>query len=663
MTSARVRAECLEQTNRSILRGAPLGLPASLVLANILGDSTPTSSRIALVVLVTGANVFGLVSVWAYRVRRRAGVEITRWWPIPAYGFLVGIAWSSVSLFGFPGPEHVELRAVIAMFAAGVSATQIVSAAAHRAYFYAAQIPLLGVMGVVFLASDERVTHLIGYAVLIYGIAMVSLHHDVNRIVVNEIELKHANRDLIADLTTQQHQTAEMNERLIAANSQLTERALRDSLTGLANRPALLDELERALAESHRTGAVVGVLFFDVDRFKIVNDSLGHAIGDELLVTLAARVGAVLRPGDTLGRFGGDEFVVLLPALADSYEAVLVAERVRGSLVEPLMLAAREVAVTVSVGVATNLHSSDGAGDLLRHADAAQYTAKQGGRDRVEVFDIELREKVQRLLDVERELRQAMTEGLVVPWFQPQVDLATGAIVGAEALARWVHPTRGVLGAPEFIPLAEEVGLIMQLDAMIIAQSIRARVALGNAGADASFRIWCNVSPAVLARGNQVQRLEGFLATVGCDPRGIGIEITETGVLVDIEAARRELTAARRLGLRVALDDFGTGHSSLSLLRDLPIDEVKIDRSFVRDLAVDPVDEAIVSGVASIAQRLGLEVVAEGVEYPEQEAKVRSYGCARAQGWRYGRPMPFDELVACLGLAGPAVPASVSAPA
>jgi diguanylate cyclase (GGDEF)-like protein len=644
------------------LRSAPAGPPAAVLLAVIVGDASPVIARVALVAAVTFTNVFGILSGLRYRKLSQTRC-ITSWWPTPVYGLLLGCSWATLAVVGLPNAEHVDMRAIIALFAAGTSATQIVSAASHRLYFFATQIPLLGILTAVYVSSDDHTTHLLGFAFPIYLVVMIILHHDVNKVVVSEIELKHVNQDLISNLKTEQEQTESANAQLVTANHQLTELAMRDGLTGLANRHAFLDLLDRALSTVHRDNAVVGVLFFDVDRFKLVNDSLGHASGDELLVAVAERVQRALRPIDTLGRLGGDEFVVLLPALGDSYEAVMIAERIRSSLTEPINILGRRVRVTVSIGVATTLHANDAAADLLRHADAAQYNAKQNGRDRVEVFDIELRARVQQIVDTEIELREALAANQIVPYFQPQVDVMTGAIVGAEALARWLHPDRGMITPDEFLPLAEATGLMYQIDVVMMMQSVQARAALAELGVDPGFRIWSNVAPGVLARGNQTEQLAAYLRAAGCDPRGIGIEITESGVLFDLDAARAELRAARRLGLRVALDDFGTGYSSLSLLRDLEIDEVKIDRSFVRDLADDPVDAAIVAGVTEIARRIGLDVVAEGVETSAQDAEIRALGCARAQGWRYGKPMPFDQLVERLGLAAaPPVPSALPAP-
>jgi diguanylate cyclase (GGDEF)-like protein len=635
MTAASTRVECLDQARRATLRSAPMGPPAATLLALTLGDSVDWPRKALFIALVTIANAWGFTEALMYTRRRRAGHEPSATWPLLAYAIAMGVAWASITVIGFPSAHHVELRTVIALFIAGVSATSVVQAASMRVVFWASQVPLVGVTTLVFITDGDRVTRMVGLAMPIYFGVMAMLHLEVNRTVVSEIELKHANEDLVADLI---------------------DVAMRDHLTGVASRAAFVERLEAAVASAQRHDHTVGVIYFDIDRFKIVNDSLGHAAGDELLVELARRVHTVLRPNDVIGRLGGDEFVVVLEGLGDPYEAVLVARRLLDVVAAPFDLGGRMVLATVSIGVATNLHRKDGAADLLRHADAAQYRAKQSGGDRMEVFDIELRRRVLERLDLERELTEGLQRGEIVPFYQPIINLATGEVVGAEALARWKHPTRGLRGAHDFMDLANEVGLIVGVDITVMVQAIRDRVALDEAGVDPSFRMWCNISPRQLTRGNPVERLAAFLETVGCPASAIGVEITETGVLVDVVAAARELAAARRLGVRVALDDFGTGHSSLTLLRDLPIDEVKIDRSFVRDVVDDPADAAIVGGITDLAHRLGLGVIAEGVEDAVQEAALRRLGCERVQGYRYGVPMPFDVLVARMGLDRATVP-------
>ncbi len=352
----------------------------------------------------------------------------------------------------------------------------------------------------------------------------------------------------------------------------------------------------------------------------------------------------MLRTNDVLARLGGDEFTMLLDKLHSNGEALVIAERVAAAFVEPFQAGDRLINVSASIGVATNLDTTDDAETLLSFADAAQYRAKQTGRDRIEVFDIKLRAAIESRLDDEHALRGAISDGRIVAWFQPEVDLRTGLFVGAEALARWDHPERGVLDAWKFVPLAEETGLVFALDDAIVASAVTTRAELAAAGLGDGFRIWCNVSATHLTRGKPAQQLEELLERTGCDPNLIGLEITETAVLPDIAAAAREIAAARDLGVKVALDDFGTGHSSLTLLRSLTIDRVKIDRTFISDFTSDSRDAAIVRRVIGLAQDLGLDVVAEGVETPEQAGLLVELGCPRAQGYLWAKALPIAEL-------------------
>jgi diguanylate cyclase (GGDEF)-like protein len=393
----------------------------------------------------------------------------------------------------------------------------------------------------------------------------------------------------------------------------------------------------------------VGVLYFDVDRLKVVNDSLGHATGDMLLVQIAQRVHQTLRTTDVLARLGGDEFTMLLDKLRSNAEALVIAERVSQAFVEPFAVGGRSINVSASIGVATNRNATDDAETLLSFADAAQYRAKQSGRNRIEVFDIKLRAAIESRLDDEHALRDAITKSRIVAYYQPEVDLLTGRFVGAEALARWEHPERGVLDAGRFVPLAEETGLVFGLDDAILADAIATRVALAASGiVTDDFRIWCNVSATHLTRGMPTRALAALLDRTGCDPNLIGLEITETAVLPDVTAAAREIAAARKLGIKVALDDFGTGHSSLTLLRSLTIDRVKIDRTFITEFTRDSRDAAIVRRVIGLAHDLGLDVVAEGVETPEQARLLVELGCPRAQGWLFAKALPIAELRARL---------------
>jgi diguanylate cyclase (GGDEF)-like protein len=628
------RTACLDQVIRALWRSSLLGIPASALLALILGTSVPVSRRLAFVGFVSVADIVTMVCAGRYLHRRREGEVVNQYRLSLFCTMLIAVAWGSPAVFALPGSQNVQLRAVYLLFVCGTSATYVVGTAARRLYFYASQLPLLVPVTIAFIASGDRVTRLLGLAVPIYFVVMTSLHHEVHAVVVSELQLREHND--------------EANARLREANAQLTRRALRDELTGLANRAAFVDMLQHAVADSRRNGTIVGVLYFDVDRLKVVNDSLGHAAGDMLLVQIADRVHRMLRSTDVLARLGGDEFTMLLDKLHSNGEAVVVAERVAEAFLEPFGVGGRSINVSASIGVATNLDTTDDAETLMSFADAAQYRAKQTGRNRLEVFDIKLRAAIESRLDDEHALRDAIAQERIVSWYQPEVDLRTGLFVGAEALARWNHAERGVLDAWKFVPLAEETGLVFALDDAIVESAVTARAQLAADGLEDGFRIWCNISATHLTRGMPARRLAQLLERTGCDPNLIGLEITETAVLPDVATAAREIAAARALGVKVALDDFGTGHSSLTLLRSLTIDRVKIDRTFICEFTRDTRDAAIVRHVIALAGDLGLDVVAEGVETPEQARLLLELGCLRAQGYLWAKALPIGGLRARL---------------
>ena len=622
---------CLDQVMRALQRSALLGIPASLLLVLILGSSVPVDRRVAFVAAVSVADVITMFYAVRYLRRRRQGEMVRTYTAGLVCTMLVSLAWGTPALYALPGSNDVELRSVYLLFVLASSATYVVGTAARKRYFYASQVTMLVPVTFAFVASSDRASRLLGLAVPIYFFVMTSLHHEVHGVVVSELQLRERND--------------EANARLLEANERLTRRALRDELTGLANRAGFVDRLQQAFAEARAHGTMVGVLYIDVDRLKVVNDSLGHATGDRLLVAVADRMRQMLRTTDVLARLGGDEFTMLLDKLHSGGEALLIAQRVSQSFLEPFRVGDRSIVVSASIGLATNFDTTDDAEMLVSYADAAQYRAKQSGRNRIEVFDLELRTAIESKLDDEHALRDAIGNGQIVAWFQPEVDLRTGRYVGAEALARWNHPERGVLDAVRFVPLAEETGLVFALDDAVVASAAATRAQLAADGYGAGFRIWCNVSATHLSRGMPAaEQLGRLFERTGCDPNLLGIEITETAVLPDVAAAAREIASARALGVKVALDDFGTGHSSLTLLRSLTIDRVKIDRTFVTELTRDERDAAIVRRVIALAGDLGLDVVAEGVETPEQARLLAELGCPRAQGHLWAKALPIGEL-------------------
>lgn len=430
-----------------------------------------------------------------------------------------------------------------------------------------------------------------------------------------------------------------------AFEDRLEHQATHDPLTSLPNRMLLLDRLEVALARGRRHKTGVAVLFLDVDHFKVINDSLGHRLGDRLLVELGRQLRVALRPGDTVARFGGDEFVVLCEDLEDEEAAINVAERISSAVTGTMQFDGSEVYVAVSMGIAYTPTCEEDAEPLLRDADAAMYRAKDRGRGRFEFFDQEMRAHVLERLEIETSLRRALERRELRVFYQPKIDLLTGRIVGVESLIRWEHPERGLLAPGAFIGVAEETGLIVPIGLWVLEQSCRQvlrwqaeRPSMG------ALNVAVNLSGRQLTAPSLVQDVAAVLATTGIDPKQVELEVTESVLMDDVEASAVTLAELRDLSVHLSVDDFGTGYSSLAYLRRFPVDKLKVDRSFVSGLGEDDSDSAIVAAVINLAHTLGLEAVAEGVETPEQLAGLRDLGCDLAQGYFMARPLPSEQL-------------------
>jgi diguanylate cyclase (GGDEF)-like protein/PAS domain S-box-containing protein len=430
-----------------------------------------------------------------------------------------------------------------------------------------------------------------------------------------------------------------------AFEHRLAHQATHDPLTGLPNRSLLIDRLEGALARARRHNRRVAVLFLDLDHFKVVNDSLGHGLGDRLLVAIAERLAVALRPGDTVARFGGDEFVVLCEDLVTQHDAIAIAERVDQAVSGPFVIDDTEVFVGVSIGIALPDDTEADPETLIRDADAAMYRAKDRGRSRWELFDNAMRASAVDRLDIENALRRALDRRELRVYYQPVVDLASGPVDGVEALLRWEHPERGLLNPGDFITVAEETGLIVPIGAWVLDQACR-QVQRWHASAErtAPLSVAINISGRQLGHPRLVDDLASVLADTSIDPSLVELEITESVLMDDVEMSAETLGRLHALGVHLAVDDFGTGYSSLSYLRRFPVDILKVDQSFVDGLGEDSSDSAIVTAIITLAHTLGLRAVAEGVESELQLAELRRLGCDRAQGFLMARPASGHDV-------------------
>jgi diguanylate cyclase (GGDEF)-like protein len=439
-----------------------------------------------------------------------------------------------------------------------------------------------------------------------------------------------------------------VTERKLAANA-LAHQASHDPLTGLPNRTLFLDRLEHALARARRSQSKLAVLFLDLDDFKLVNDTRGHEAGDLLLVAMTPRLTAALRPGDTVARFGGDEFVVLCEDLVCDAAAIAIARRIGDACARPVRIGDQEHVITASTGVVIVDGGASTPSNVLRDADAAMYRAKAGGKGLVEVFDEGMRAHLIERMAIEAALRRALEHGELRLHYQPVISLDRDRVVAVEALLRWQHPVRGLLEPAEFMQIAESSGLIVPIGEWVLEQACRqAALWRDRSGGAESIHISVNLSPRQVARTDLVAAVERILGATGLEPELLDLEIAEHTLLEEGPASADALRELKRVGVRLVLDDFGTGYASLSHLKRFAIDALKIDRSFVDGLGQDS-GGAIVRAVVSMAHELDVGVTAEGVETSAQLAALRENGCPSAQGYLFSRPAPAEQLEALLG--------------
>ncbi|HET7321818.1 MAG TPA: EAL domain-containing protein, partial [Longimicrobiaceae bacterium] len=427
---------------------------------------------------------------------------------------------------------------------------------------------------------------------------------------------------------------------------QLRHDALHDSLTGLPNRLLFMERLAHAIVRSkRRENYLFAVLFLDLDRFKIINDSLGHHVGDELLVLVASRLQDCLRTEDTVARLGGDEFAILLEDIGGIGDATRIAERIQHGLAEPVNLSGFEVFTSASIGIALSSSAYERPEYLLRNADMAMYRAKASGQAHFEVFDRAMHADALARLQMETDLRRALERGEFRLHYQPIVDLETGRLRAVEALLRWAHPDRGRMEPEDFVPVAEETGIILPIGRWVLEEACsRVRQWQERFGEQAPATVAVNLSAKQFSQADMVEQIAHALESSGLGAEALRLEITESAVVENADAAVILLERLKRIGVEISLDDFGTGYSSLSYLHRFPLDALKIDRSFVGRMNEEERSAQLVQTVLALARSLGVAAVAEGVETPAQLAALRDLGCQHAQGYLFAPPLDPDEL-------------------
>jgi len=426
--------------------------------------------------------------------------------------------------------------------------------------------------------------------------------------------------------------------------SELERLALYDPLTGLPNRALFTDRLSHALASRAPT-SVTAVYFVDLDRFKRINDSLGHAAGDEVLREVARRLQSALRPEDFVARFGGDEFTILCESVGGVFEAVSVADRLQRPISDPITAGGAELRLSASVGFALAEPGELVHGQrLIEDADAAMYRAKQRGGARAELFDTAMRERAVEAMTVEQELQRGLERSELRLYYQPLVDLGSGRLLGAEALLRWEHPEKGLLAPAAFMEVAEESGLIVDIGAWAVREACGRLRHWQRRGALSDLRLSVHLGARELTQPDVVATVLGAVRSAGIDPSSLCIEVTESTAMADRASGFRALRELSAAGVRVAIDDFGTGYSSLDHLRTMPADILKIDRSFVQGISKDTSDTALVAATLALGRALSMDVVAEGIETEQQASSLRELACPIAQGYLFARPLPAEEL-------------------
>ncbi len=673
-----------------LYQSAPIAMAATLingaVLGYVLGSQVgylAASTWFACLFTVTAAR--GAL-YRAYRRSSQVADHARKWHLRYLYGALAaGTIWGSCTLVLFPSAS-VPHQVFIAFMLAGMTAGAVTVLSSRIDVAMAFLIPSLAPLSARFLLGPDNLSFVMGMVTLLYlvGVSLVArnlygatkrilkLHLDkeilVKRLEAEKQETDQLNEKLVNEIRDRKRAEAALvetrdtleirvQERTTDLENEISERkaysarlqylAHHDNLTGLANRTLLLDRLRQAIARAERSGQSLSLMFVDLDRFKILNDSLGHAAGDALLKEVASRLQGCIRRGDTAARLGGDEFVILLEQLHGERDASATARKLLKTLERPINIEGQEFFVTGSIGV--SLYPADGQNPdaLLRSANAAMHRSKESGRNALRFYSTEMDARADERLSLERDLRHALENNELLLFYQPQISVFDGSIIGAEALLRWQHPRLGMIPPAKFIPVAEECGLIVSIGGWALQTACTEYLGWLKFGVPA-IRLTVNLSPRQFMEAGFSELVARTLEMVAFEPSQLELEITENMLMTDVRKAAETLTKLKSIGVKFAVDDFGTGYSSLNYLKRFQLDSLKIDRSFILQLPDDPNDVAIARAIITLGRSLNLQVIAEGVENLAQLNFLKEHQCDAIQGYLFAAPEPSHKFLPLL---------------
>jgi len=588
-----------------------------------------------------------LIAVGVNAYRRLPSATVDEWAGLPTPRWIVMLLRTGLVSMGVvfgmttwvASSASIEMVMLFAVFPSTASAIAAMLTAGRRDMFISLLVPIaLLSAGTLATSSDNRLRWLAALWV-VYSVALAAIHSTLSKTLRTAITLQKTSDDLLAEIERDQAQLTETNAQLAVSIEQLTHQATHDALTGLLNRRGMFEALESLIGEDE--AQPVGVLFLDLDRFKAINDTLGHRGGDHFLRIVADRIERCITGNGVVGRIGGDEFVVALPG-TNEQATLAVAHQLHGVLGQAIHAAGRELPSSVSIGIAHAPTHGVNVSEVLANANVALYRAKTSGRGRVTHFDNDLSRENRDRIDLELRLRRAIDDGDIVPFFQPELDASTGTIVGAELLARWVQPNGSVVAAHDFMDLAVRAGLLDRVTERVFGGARRQIRRLAVLGLPEGFRFRVNLAPHSTERPWRDNPID--LLVAGIDPHLLTVDVRESFVTIDLPSAASNLAEFRARGGRVCLDDFAQGVSSLSMLRQLPLDEVRIDRISIDTITSHPHDRAIVRSIIALTREIGLDVTADGVETGAQADALIALGCVRQQGHLYAPALPEEAF-------------------